>query len=491
MYHQILAENHNSRREVPLWQLLCFSMFCIWQMGVIYYMGPALNIDGRTPLLISMDNVTLLIAAGYICSILVMAFIPIWVVRLSRAATVTALLSVLGLFFVSGEGNLTALIYIQAFCCCFMIGFETATMVYYFSEMSIVRYVLLAYPVAYTAVAVLQNDFFKIDFASFRILTVAMLVLLLLFFCKMPTKVCPRFVKKSDGLIMPKRFFTGVLLLVFLSALLGVIAPAVAAQYKHGVFVAYIGCVVCCLTVYVLHKITGKHPIQFMPYVVGIASLGYILLFVSHYASGLALIACALVGTGMTACALIPLFGVLMSKQYPSKFIAPGMIGLAMLAVITHSIIVELFRTSAIFLNITYLILVVVLAFLFVLTEPYLIYAMRRQFAPMADEQKEAPSLEEAQETPLPDVSAQVEAPTEAEQMQASPIALLTKREHEVLELINYGYSNADIAKMLFISEHTVKDHTKNIYRKMGVHSRFELAALVNRIKSSENNSNT
>ncbi|CAK7000840.1 MAG: HTH-type transcriptional regulator MalT [Enterocloster aldenensis] len=366
---------------------------------------------------------------------------------------------------------MTALIYIQAFCCCFMVGFETATMVYYFSEMSIVRHVLLAYPVAYTAVAVLQNDFFKIDYASFRILTVAMLVLLLLFFCKMPTKVCPRFVKKSDGLIMPKRFFTGVLLLVFLSALLGVIAPAVAAQYKHGVFVAYIGCVVCCLTVYALHKITGKHPIQFMPYVVGIASLGYILLFVSHYASGLALIACA----------LIPLFGVLMSRQYPSKFIAPGMIGLAMLAVITHSIIIELFRTSAIFLNITYLILVVVLAFLFVLTEPYLIYVMRRQFAPMADEQKEAPSLEEAQEPPLPDVSVQVEAPTETEQTQASLIALLTKREHEVLELINYGYSNADIAKMLFISEYTVKDHTKKIYRKMGVHSRFELAAKVNR----------
>ena len=48
--------------------------------------------------------------------------------------------------------------------------------------------------------------------------------------------------------------------------------------------------------------------------------------------------------------------------------------------------------------------------------------------------------------------------------------------------LIGYGYSNGDIAKILFISENTVKDHTKNIYRKLEVHSRFELAALVNRI---------
>lgn len=459
MYNKILIENNNRRIDVPFWQLFCFSMFCIWQMGVIYYMGPSLNIDGRTPLPISMENVTLLIAAGYIYSILVMTFVPIWIVRLSRAATVTALLSVLGMFFVSGDANLTSLIYIQVFCCCFMIGFETAIMVYYFSETSVVRHVLLAYPIAYATVAILQNDFFKIDFASFRILTVAMLVLLLLFLWKMPTKSCPKFIKKSDGLVMPKRFFIGVFLLVFLSALLNVIAPAVAAQYKHGVFVCYIGGIMSCLIVYVLHKKTGKHPIQFMSYVIGIVLLGYILIFISNYISGLALISCTLIGAGMTTCGLIPLYGVLMSKQYPNKFIVPGMIGLTMLAVITHSVIIELFRTSNL-LNITYLIIIIILSFLFVLTEPYFIYAIRKQFAPMADEQKQAPPLEEAQET--------------------HSFALLTKREQEVLNLIKDGYSNADISKMLFISEHTVKDHTKNIYRKMGVHSRFEVMRIMN-----------
>jgi len=64
------------------------------------------------------------------------------------------------------------------------------------------------------------------------------------------------------------------------------------------------------------------------------------------------------------------------------------------------------------------------------------------------------------------------------------PLKVLSKREREVVELICLGYSNADIAKMLFISEHTVKDHTKKIYPKMGVHSRFELATLVNRLKA-------
>lgn len=40
---------------------------------------------------------------------------------------------------------------------------------------------------------------------------------------------------------------------------------------------------------------------------------------------------------------------------------------------------------------------------------------------------------------------------------------------------------NRDIAKTLFISEHTAKDHTKNIYRKLNLHSRFELAAILNK----------
>jgi len=63
------------------------------------------------------------------------------------------------------------------------------------------------------------------------------------------------------------------------------------------------------------------------------------------------------------------------------------------------------------------------------------------------------------------------------------PLDTLTPREMEVVELICLGYTNRDISKMLFISEHTVKDHTKKIYPKLGVHSRFELATLVNRYK--------
>ena len=62
-----------------------------------------------------------------------------------------------------------------------------------------------------------------------------------------------------------------------------------------------------------------------------------------------------------------------------------------------------------------------------------------------------------------------------------SPLSQLTARELEVLELIGGGYSNRDIAKILVISEHTVNDYTKKIYRKLEVHSRHAAAQVINR----------
>ena len=66
-----------------------------------------------------------------------------------------------------------------------------------------------------------------------------------------------------------------------------------------------------------------------------------------------------------------------------------------------------------------------------------------------------------------------------------SPLSQLTARELEVLNLIGDGYSNRDIAKILVISEHTVNDYTKKIYRKLDVHSRHAAAQIINRLNLS------
>ena len=55
---------------------------------------------------------------------------------------------------------------------------------------------------------------------------------------------------------------------------------------------------------------------------------------------------------------------------------------------------------------------------------------------------------------------------------------LLTPREADVLELLQDGASNAQIAQTLSIGLETVRTHARNIYRKLGISSRRDLARL-------------
>jgi DNA-binding NarL/FixJ family response regulator len=56
--------------------------------------------------------------------------------------------------------------------------------------------------------------------------------------------------------------------------------------------------------------------------------------------------------------------------------------------------------------------------------------------------------------------------------------ALLTPREAHVLEHLQAGRSNAEIALALSVSVETIRTHRRNIYRKLGVRTRRELASL-------------
>jgi two-component system nitrate/nitrite response regulator NarL len=53
---------------------------------------------------------------------------------------------------------------------------------------------------------------------------------------------------------------------------------------------------------------------------------------------------------------------------------------------------------------------------------------------------------------------------------------LLSDREMEVVQLVAQGFQNKEIGKKLLISEPTVKHHLRNIFDKLGVSDRLELA---------------
>jgi DNA-binding CsgD family transcriptional regulator len=48
----------------------------------------------------------------------------------------------------------------------------------------------------------------------------------------------------------------------------------------------------------------------------------------------------------------------------------------------------------------------------------------------------------------------------------------LSPREHEILELVAQGLTNAEVARQLWISRGTVRKHLENVYEKLDVHSR-------------------
>jgi DNA-binding NarL/FixJ family response regulator len=73
--------------------------------------------------------------------------------------------------------------------------------------------------------------------------------------------------------------------------------------------------------------------------------------------------------------------------------------------------------------------------------------------------------------SPMDNVMAQVAANAKPRER-----AQLSQREREIIVLIAQGYKNKEIAEKMFITEQTVKNHLHNVFDKLGVSDRLELA---------------
>jgi len=133
--------------------------------------------------------------------------------------------------------------------------------------------------------------------------------------------------------------------------------------------------------------------------------------------------------------------------------------------VLVHSALVEALRTMPNMLYLAYLAITVVSVLIYWHLSPYLVYAF----------QKKVVAESSAEEGCVVEISV-----SEAVIAADPRLSQLTARELEVLELIGGGYSNRDIADILVISQHTVNDYTKKIYRKLEVHSRHAAAQIIN-----------
>lgn len=57
----------------------------------------------------------------------------------------------------------------------------------------------------------------------------------------------------------------------------------------------------------------------------------------------------------------------------------------------------------------------------------------------------------------------------------------LSEQELRVMELIYNGATNDDVGEKLYISPHTVKNHVKSVYRKLGIHEKSEFIRYANK----------
>jgi LuxR family maltose regulon positive regulatory protein len=77
----------------------------------------------------------------------------------------------------------------------------------------------------------------------------------------------------------------------------------------------------------------------------------------------------------------------------------------------------------------------------------------------------------------FPESELEATASLQAQELKAALVEPLSKREYEVLELIEQGLSNREIAQKLVLSVNTIKVYTYNIYGKLNVHSRTQAVA--------------
>jgi DNA-binding NarL/FixJ family response regulator len=63
----------------------------------------------------------------------------------------------------------------------------------------------------------------------------------------------------------------------------------------------------------------------------------------------------------------------------------------------------------------------------------------------------------------------------------AEGVASLSSREREIAELVTDRRTNKEIAAELFLSEKTIESHLRNVFAKLGVRSRVQVARVMER----------
>ena len=86
-------------------------------------------------------------------------------------------------------------------------------------------------------------------------------------------------------------------------------------------------------------------------------------------------------------------------------------------------------------------------------------------------------SLQQAQNQ----LSELTRSPQETDAALIRSLSLLTRQERRIAQFVAAGLTNAEVAAATHVTAGTVKTHLKGIFRKLGLHSRWELTYVLDR----------
>jgi DNA-binding CsgD family transcriptional regulator len=492
---EILVQNERKRLNLPLPALVCFAMFTAWQISVVALSGKALSVEGRTPLGLDLGNLTPVFALGYILSIGYMLIFPTKIVWAERVMACIALLAALASVPPLPPEVLGLLYLAQLFCCCVMIGFETALIVGLFSDETAVKHLLAAYALIFMLAAFMQNSFYETPYWVFEIFSVAALALQLVFYFRLPANVWPGYTRKGTALVCPKGLFAGLFALTFLGNILISFGMSAAEAVEHGMFVFNMSFAVFAIAGYALSRRFRFPPLRYASVTVVASVAGFVLFIMSRYIHGLALPACVLLGAGTTPNILIPYYGVVMSKPYPSRFISPVIVGISFVAsTVILAALLELFRENTTVLYVVYLAIAVAMAALYLLVEPYLLYSFRGK-ALISNEEitelarkkagDESPDTEHAADslTERPMLTERLTLTKRQRNLSAGAFDKLSTRELAIAEMLMQGFKYQDICKKFGITKNTVYWYRRQLFDKLQISSIREMFVLAEKRK--------
>lgn len=436
--------------------LLLFSTpFIVWQMGVIFYSGTTMSLFGRTPIPLTQADTTLVIAAGYLLSILALCLFPRKAVWMERILLPVALAATILMLLPFSPGIITVLFYIAAFVCVFTIGTMMSVASQHFTVDTTWRDGIISMTVGGVLIATLQNDLFDIDFTVFVLLSVLLIAMLTALFYLIPAKIEVPFVTRGHKPQMPKILFIGIWLISGFSTLLVCFASSYAESVPGGVSAIYLSAAVMAVLLHILRKRLGANSIRIYGVFFAIAVFGFVIAYLSIQLPTLRLLSCICVGFVVTLANLWVFFGAAAFRVYATRFIGAIGAGMGLILAALHSGLLEALRDNISLLYGVYAALSVALLLIYYFMEPYFTYAWR------------------AQREAAPDT-----APAEAPRSPAKekdPFAALSEQEQILVSLILAGHTESSVAKAMNITLNTQKSYRKNVYAKLDIHSKREL----------------